>query len=122
MKDQVCHLFRPGKNYNLAQWAIEYVETALGMKVGPAMVALTDLLCSESPPRIQIAAALGLPSLCRQLREFVTTSQVDHEVSLDLPRPLYYALLGPHALRPQKGMTGREAFDLCVDAITAVCN
>ncbi|KAM5345198.1 hypothetical protein ACJ41O_011060 [Fusarium nematophilum] len=115
LRPQVCSLFRiqgPYSNfrhYNFVQWVLEYARETFPRTLGSSalsprlLLELTDALCdgpksegeagSVSP--LHIAAALSLPSLCRDL----ISMGVAHinQPSL-LGTPLFCALVGPKVL------------------------
>lgn len=91
---KVEELFRP-ERHNLTQWLIFYIETSHQV-TALDVVTLTDIV-SEHPPRLQIAAAVGLLSLCR------TLIAAGHGSGKDLPRltsSLLCSFLGEPALVP----------------------
>ncbi|CAM1503283.1 Fc.00g080590.m01.CDS01 [Cosmosporella sp. VM-42] len=103
LRPQICSLFRIPKSYNFVQWVLEYARetyprifgsSALSPKV---LLELTDALCDGSISSFHIAAALGLPSLCRDL---LSMGADINQRSL-LGTPLYCALVGPKVLATQ---------------------
>lgn len=75
LRPQICSLFRigPPRSFNLIQWVLEYARETfpnifgrLALSPTP-LLELTDALCDGSVSPLHIAAALGLPSLCRDL-------------------------------------------------------
>lgn len=100
LRPQICSLFRLPKSYNLVQWALEYAKETYPRVYGSSalspklLLELTDALCDGTISSLHIAAALGLPSLCRDL---ISMGTKVNQNSL-LGTPLFCALVGPRAL------------------------
>ncbi|KAG5750514.1 hypothetical protein H9Q70_006834 [Fusarium xylarioides] len=96
LRPQVCSLFRIQKSYNFVQWVLEYARetyprTFGTMALSPrCLLELTDALCNGSVLPLHIAAALGLPNLCRDL---LSMGANVNQPGL-LGTPLYCALVG----------------------------
>ncbi|KAF4444642.1 hypothetical protein FACUT_604 [Fusarium acutatum] len=100
LRPQVCSLFRIQKSYNFVQWVLEYARetyprTFGTMALSPrCLLELTDALCNGSVLPLHIAAALGLPNLCRDLLSMgANVNQPGF-----LGTPLYCALVGSKVL------------------------
>ncbi|SCO88041.1 uncharacterized protein FRV6_12168 [Fusarium oxysporum] len=100
LRPQVCSLFRMQKSYNFVQWVLEYARetyprTFGTMALSPrCLLELTDALCDGSVLPLHIAAALGLPNLCRDL---LSMGANVNQPGL-LGTPLYCALVGSKVL------------------------
>ncbi|KAI7770573.1 hypothetical protein ACKAV7_010067 [Fusarium commune] len=100
LRPQVCSLFRIQKSYNFVQWVLEYARetyprTFGTMALSPrCLLELTDALCDGSVLPLHIAAALGLPNLCRDL---LSMGANVNQPGL-LGTPLYCALVGSKVL------------------------
>jgi hypothetical protein len=100
LRPQVCSLFRMQKSYNFVQWVLEYARetyprTFGTMALSPRfLLELTDALCHGSVSPLHIAAALGLPNLCRDL---LSMGANVNQPGL-LGTPLYCALVGSKVL------------------------
>ncbi|KAF5646857.1 hypothetical protein F52700_1765 [Fusarium sp. NRRL 52700] len=100
LRPQVCSLFRIQKSYNFVQWVLEYARetyprTFGTMALSPrCLLELTDALCDGSVLPLHIAAALGLPNLCRDL---LSMGAKVNQPGL-LGTPLYCALVGSKVL------------------------
>ncbi|KAM0208665.1 hypothetical protein ACHAPA_006802 [Fusarium lateritium] len=96
LRPQVCSLFRIQKSYRFVQWALEYARETYPRTLGSLalsprlLLELTDALCDGSVSSLHIAAALGLPSLCRDL----LSMGADVNQSSLMGTPLYCALMG----------------------------
>ncbi|KAL3593496.1 hypothetical protein FPOAC2_07794 [Fusarium poae] len=100
LRPQVCTLFRIQKSYNFVQWALEYARVMYPRTLGSLafsprlLLELTDALCDGSVSSLHIAAALGLPSLCRDL---LSMGAKVNQSSL-IGTPLFCALVGSKVL------------------------
>ncbi|KAF5610426.1 uncharacterized protein FSUBG_3042 [Fusarium subglutinans] len=100
LRPQVCSLFRIQKSYNFVQWVLEYARetyprTFGTMALSPrCLLELTDALCNGSILPLHIAAAFGLPNLCRDL---LSMGANVNQPGL-LGTPLYCALVGSKVL------------------------
>ncbi|KAF5021692.1 hypothetical protein F66182_6249 [Fusarium sp. NRRL 66182] len=100
LRPQVCSLFRIQKSYSFVQWALEYARetyprTLGSMALSPRLLLeLTDALCDGSISSLHIAAALGLPNLCRDL----LSMGADINQSSLIGTPLFCALMGSKVL------------------------
>ncbi|KIL95438.1 hypothetical protein FAVG1_00175 [Fusarium avenaceum] len=96
LRPQVCSLFNIQKSYRFVQWALEYARETYPRTLGSLalsprlLLELTDALCDGSVSSLHIAAALGLPSLCRDL----LSMGADVNQSSLMGTPLYCALMG----------------------------
>ncbi|KAH7324691.1 hypothetical protein B0I35DRAFT_424786 [Stachybotrys elegans] len=105
VKEPLCRLFASPAPYNFVQCVLEYVRRRWPEMAGSTpsveFLDLSDALCAGSIVPLQFAAALALPSLCREL--------LSRGASLNaggyMGPPLFCALVGPNALlwgrRPQ---------------------
>ncbi|RGP75103.1 hypothetical protein FLONG3_5787 [Fusarium longipes] len=100
LRPQVCTLFRIQKSYNFVQWVLEYARVTYPRTLGSLafsprpLLELTDALCNGSVSSLHIAAALGLPSLCRDL---LSMGAKVNQTSL-IGTPLFCALVGSKVL------------------------
>ncbi|KAF5669419.1 hypothetical protein FHETE_4922 [Fusarium heterosporum] len=96
LRPQICSLFRIQKSYSFVQWALEYARETYPRTLGSKalsprlLLELTDALCDGSVSSLHIAAALGLPSLCRDL----LSMGADVNQSSLMGTPLFCALMG----------------------------
>lgn len=99
LRPQLCSLFRlgPPRSFNLVQWVLEYARETFPnifgrLALSPApLLELTDALCDGSVSPLHIAAALSLPSLCRDL----LSMGADINQPSSLGTPIFCALAGP---------------------------
>ncbi|KAF4955258.1 hypothetical protein FSARC_11890 [Fusarium sarcochroum] len=100
LRPQVCSLFRIQKSYSFVQWVLEYARETYPRTLGSLalsprlLLELTDALCDGSISSLHIAAALGLPNLCRDL----LSMGADVNQSSILGTPLFCALMGSKVL------------------------
>ncbi|KAM0297187.1 hypothetical protein ACHAPM_009718 [Fusarium culmorum] len=100
LRPQVCTLFRIQKSFSFVQWVLEYARVTYPRTLGPLAVSprllleLTDALCDGSVSSLHIAAALGLPSLCKDL---LSMGAKVNQSSL-IGTPLFCALVGSKVL------------------------
>ncbi|KAM0562338.1 hypothetical protein ACHAPJ_002027 [Fusarium lateritium] len=100
LRPQVCSLFRIQKSYSFVQWVLEYARETYPRTLGSLalsprlLLELTDALCDGSISSLHIAAALGLPNLCRDL----LSMGADVNQSSILGTPLFCALIGSKVL------------------------
>ncbi|KAL6912818.1 hypothetical protein FSST1_010578 [Fusarium sambucinum] len=100
LRPQVCTLFRIQKSYSFVQWVLEYARVTYPRTLGSLafsprlLLELTDALCDGSVSSLHIAAALGLPSLCRDL---LSMGAKVNQSSL-IGTPLFCALVGSKVL------------------------
>jgi hypothetical protein len=110
LKPQLSFLFQPPGPYNMVQWALEYARVTFPETFGDgapsqdALLDLTDALCVGSFTPLHLAAALGLPTLCRA----VLSMNEDNETGARHDKyrrggpfgtPIYCALVGPEVLK-----------------------
>ncbi|KAK1980361.1 ankyrin repeat-containing domain protein [Colletotrichum cereale] len=96
-------LFHPKKSANLLQWLLEYARQEWPNQFDPKSGAMSmsplrrlmSTFSDTSVSTLHIAAALGLPRVCRHLIQ-VEKQDVNQKGSMGTP--LYCALLGPDAL------------------------
>ncbi|KAF4973908.1 hypothetical protein FZEAL_9134 [Fusarium zealandicum] len=110
LRPQICTLFRVQRlpdqtppdqwSFSFAQWVLEFARETFPRTFGPAAVSprllleLTDALCDGSVSSLHIAAALGLPSLCRDL---LSMGANVNQPSI-LGTPLFCSLVGTKVL------------------------
>ncbi|KPA40921.1 hypothetical protein FLAG1_06209 [Fusarium langsethiae] len=100
LRPQVCTLFRIQKSYSFVQWVLEYSRVTYPRTLGSLafsprlLLELTDALCDGSVSSLHIAAALGLPNLCRDL---LSMGAKVNQSSL-IGTPLFCALVGSKVL------------------------
>ncbi|KAJ4162901.1 hypothetical protein NW754_014322 [Fusarium falciforme] len=100
LRPQVCSLFRIQRSYSFVQWVLEYARETFPRALGPLalsprlLLELTDALCDGSVSSLHIAAALGLPNLCRDL----LSMGADINQTSILGTPLFCALMGTKVL------------------------
>ncbi|KAH7143749.1 hypothetical protein EDB81DRAFT_722253 [Dactylonectria macrodidyma] len=100
LKPQICSLFQVPGPFNFVQWVLEYARETFPRTYGSlalspnSLLELTDALCSNSITPLHIAAALGLPSLCKEL---LLHGANINEIGF-LGSPLFCALVGPNVL------------------------
>ncbi|KAI5464933.1 hypothetical protein BGZ63DRAFT_350298 [Mariannaea sp. PMI_226] len=98
---QICTLFKRPMSFNFVQWALEYARETYPRTFGSLALnpkrhlELTNALCKGSISPLHIAAALGLPSLCKALILFSGANV--NEIGL-LGSPLFCAFVGPNVL------------------------
>ncbi|KAM0435812.1 hypothetical protein ACHAPT_002700 [Fusarium lateritium] len=96
LRPQVCSLFRIQRSYSFVQWVLEYARETFPRALGSLalsprlLLELTDALCDGSVSSLHIAAALGLPSLCRDL----LSMGADINQTSILGTPLFCSLMG----------------------------
>ncbi|KZL87412.1 ankyrin unc44 [Colletotrichum incanum] len=96
-------LFHPRKSANFLQWLLEYARQEWPDHFNPKLGALSmspllrlmSTVSDASVSTLHIAAALGLPHLCKDL---ILLEKQDVDQQSSLGTPLYCALLGPAAL------------------------
>ncbi|KAF7554514.1 hypothetical protein G7Z17_g2840 [Cylindrodendrum hubeiense] len=97
---QICSLFQSPGPFNFVQWVLEYARETYPRTFGSlamspkSLLELTDALCNQSISMLHMAAALGLPSLCREL---LSKGADINDVGL-LGSPLFCAFVGPNVL------------------------
>ncbi|KAJ4311286.1 hypothetical protein N0V84_010533 [Fusarium piperis] len=100
LRPQVCSLFRIQRSYSFVQWVLEYARETFPRALGPLalsprlLLELTDALCDGSVSSLHIAAALGLPNLCRDL----LSMGADINQASILGTPLFCSLMGTKVL------------------------
>ncbi|KAH7159745.1 ankyrin repeat-containing domain protein [Dactylonectria estremocensis] len=100
LKPQILSLFQVPGPFNFVQWVLEYARETFPRTYGSlamspnSLLELTDALCSNSIAPLHVAAALGLPSLCKEL--LLRGANVN-EIGV-LGSPLFCALVGPNVL------------------------
>lgn len=100
LRPQICSLFRIPKSFNFIQWVLEYARETYPRIFGDSalspgsLLELTDAICDSSVSSLHVAAALGLPSLCRDL----ISMGADVSQPGTLGTPLFCALVGPKVL------------------------
>lgn len=100
LRPQVCSLFRIQRSYSFVQWVLEYARETFPRALGPLalsprlLLELTDALCDGSVSSLHIAAALGLPNLCRDL----LSMGADINQTSILGTPLFCSLMGTKVL------------------------
>ncbi|KAK7417582.1 hypothetical protein QQZ08_011563 [Neonectria magnoliae] len=100
LRPQISSLFRSPRSLNFVQWVLEYAREMYPRTFGSLafshklLLELTDALCNGSIAPLHIAAALGLPSLCRDL---LSMDADVNQLGL-LGSPLFCALVGPNVL------------------------
>ncbi|KPM34218.1 hypothetical protein AK830_g12356 [Neonectria ditissima] len=100
LRPHVCLLFQSRNSFNFAQWVLEYAREVFPRRFGSLAIShkllleLTDALCNGSIAPLHLAAALGLPSLCRDL---LSMDADVNQLGL-LGSPLFCALVGPNVL------------------------
>ncbi|KAF5008495.1 hypothetical protein FDECE_5228 [Fusarium decemcellulare] len=97
LRPQVCSLFRTQNSF--VQWVLEFARETFPRTLGSLalsprlLIELTDALCNGISP-LHVAAALGLPNLCRDL----LSMGGDINQSSLLGSPLFCALMGVKVL------------------------
>lgn len=97
----ICSLFATPRSFNFVQWTLEYAREMYPRTFGSLAITtkwhleLTNALCAEQVPPLHMAAALGIPSLCKALID----SGADVNQTGFLGSPLFCALIGPTVLK-----------------------
>lgn len=97
---QILSLFQKPKPFNFVQWVLEYARETYPRTFGSlamspkSLLELTDALCNGSISPLHMAAALGLPSLCKDL---LSKGADVNDIGF-LGSPLFCAFVGPKVL------------------------
>ncbi|OLN97594.1 Ankyrin-3-like protein 2 [Colletotrichum chlorophyti] len=102
VEKDITVLFQPHKTSSFQQWLLEYarqqwpdqLDTASGALSASTLLRSLSIVSDSSLSTLHVAAALGLPELCRRL---IAEGQ-DVNQPGPLGAPVYCALLGPSAL------------------------